>query len=73
MSFLDKVKDDSSKSSHEQLNKAEIETSEDKLKPRFSINLSEADFQLVKEYCKSRGIPAAVLARLTLLDKVKGN
>jgi 3-hydroxyisobutyrate dehydrogenase-like beta-hydroxyacid dehydrogenase len=67
VNFLDDFEGDS-KSSHDQVEKK----SNTKLKPRFSINLSDEDFSLVKEYCESRSVSASVLARMTLLDKIKG-
>jgi hypothetical protein len=67
MSFLDDFNNNDKKSSHDLVEKK----SNRKLKPRFSVNLSDEDSQLVKLYCESRGISASVLTRMLLLDKVK--
>lgn len=64
--FLDDYSGDK-KSSHDLVEKK----SNTKLKPRFSVNLSDEDIALVKQYCESRGISPSVLTRMLLLDKIK--
>lgn len=66
MSFLDDY-DGDKRSSHDLVEKK----SNRKLKPRFSVNLSDEDNILVKQYCESRGISPSVLTRMLLLDKIK--
>lgn len=67
MSFIDDFKSEEKKSSHELAQKK----SNRKLKPRFSVNLSDEDYDRVKDYCESRGISCASLARMLILDAIE--
>lgn len=42
-----------------------------KIKPRFSVNLSDSDFDEVRAYAESIGMSASALARMLLLKEVK--
>ncbi|MBT48650.1 MAG: hypothetical protein CL491_00905 [Acinetobacter sp.] len=44
-----------------------------KIKPRFSVNLSDSDYDEVKEYAESISMSASALARMLLLKEVKHN
>ena len=67
MSFIDDFKSEEKQGSHEITEKK----SNRKLKPRFSVNLSDSDYEEVKAYCESRGISCASLARVLILDEIK--
>lgn len=67
MSFIKDFKNDEKAGSHElgKENKPKR-----KLKPRFSVNLSDSDYEKVKEYCESRGMSCAALARMLIMKEI---
>ena len=65
--WLSDFKNDNKPSSNEIAKKAEPRR---KLKPRFSVNLSDEDYHRVKSYCDDVGISCAALARTLILDKL---
>jgi hypothetical protein len=65
--WLDDIKDETKLGSHELSEKSEPKR---KLKPRFSVNLSDADHVRVKKYCDDMGISCAALARTLILEKL---
>lgn len=67
MSFINDFKDDDKKGSNE----LKITTLNNrKLKPRFSVNLSDEDAKRVKDYCESRSISCAAFARMLILNEI---
>ena len=74
-SFIDDFKNEDIPSSHEIVEKA-AESVEPKRKgkplqkPRFSVNLTDDDFERLQVYCDQIGMSYAALARTLLLKEI---
>lgn len=67
MSFIKDFKNDDKAGSHELKNNDKPKRN---LKPKFSVNLSDSDYERVKRFCESRGVSCAALARMLILNEI---
>lgn len=67
MSFIDDFQNENKAGSHELEKQGKPKRI---LKPRFSVNLSDDDYERVKDYCNDMGISCAGLARMLILKEI---
>lgn len=68
MSFIKDFKNDEKAGSHELKKNDKPKRT---LKPKFSVNLSDSDYERVKIFCESRGVSCAALARMLILKEME--
>ena len=68
MSFIKDFKNDEKAGSHELKKNDKPKRT---LKPKFSVNLSDLDYERVKTFCECRGISCAALARMLILNEIE--
>lgn len=70
MNFIHDFKNENSPSSHEIVKTGNERSSKQKQKPRFSVNLTDDDFERLQQYCEQTGMSYAALARTLLLREI---